>query len=371
MKDSNFNDLIKSLYSALVQPTGFKDFLSELIRHLNLLSGSIVMVNNKLETANIIWVEGVDISDASLFINRHEKQDPLMARLQESLPGELITMGVREAKQTQLSHPEFFQDLNENLDIYYAAATVLANDKHWVSQLFFQRSKNQGEFSFEECLLLEKIIPHIQHAMQLYHLKLKNDKQHLLSELLFDQIQLPVILLDEQGYISHCNQQAELFFAQHQYLKKINETLHWINVRNDQQIQQAIKKCLQDQTMHNIQLETPDCVPVVLTFVPLINKQSNNGNGIALFIYSDNQTPFNLKTLCELYNLSSKEGLVCCELINGRSPAEIAEITYLSYETVRTYIKRIMKKTDTKRQSELVAKVLASPACNPISTSSY
>lgn len=364
MKEAHFDSLIQSLYSALVQPSGFKYFLNQLIVHCRLLSGAIVMVNDKLATANIVWVEGLDISDASLFINRYEKQDPLIARLQETLPGELITMGDYEAQQTQLSYPEFFQNLNEDLDIYYAAAAVLANDNEWTSLLFFHRSKNQGEFSFEECLLLEKIIPHIQHAMQLYHLKLKNDKQHLLSELLFDQIQLPVILLDEQGYISHCNQQAKQFFAAHQYLKKINETLHWINVRNDQRIQQVINRCLEDQETYTMQLDAHDCIPILLTFVPLINNQGKSSSGIALFIYSHNQQPVNLKVLCELYNLTNKEGVVCCKLISGCSTAEIAETTYLSYETVRTYIKRIMKKTDTRRQSELVAKILASPACN-------
>lgn len=364
MKGTHFDSLIQSLYSALVRPEGFKGFLNQMIVRFNLLSGAVVMVNDKLGTANIIWIEGLDICEASLFVSCHEKQDPLMIRLQEVFPGELITMGDYEAEQTQLADPEFFRDLNEDLDIYYAAAAVLTNDNDWTSLLFFHRCKSQGEFSFEESLLLEKIIPHIQHAMQLYHLKLKHDKQQLLSELLFEQIQLPVILLDEQGAVSHCNQQAELFFARHQYLKKINNSLHWINVKRDHKIQSVIKKCLAELAMHNLQLESPDGVPIVLTFVPLVHKNNESGAGIAVFIYSQNQQPVNQKILCELYNLSTKEGLVCCELISGRSPAEIAEITYLSYETVRTYIKRIMKKTDTRRQSELVAKVLASPACN-------
>ena len=371
MKNIQLDDLITSLYGALVQPTGFKDFLSELITRFDLISGSIVMFNSKLKTADVVWIEGLDISDAASFFNQYEKQDPLIARLQEVLPGELLTMGDIEAKQIQISHPEFFQHLNQKLNIHYAAAVVLASDDSWTSQLFFQRSKSQGEFSFEEYLLLEKLIPHIQHAMQLYHLKLTQDKQHLLTGLLFDQIQLPVILLDEQGYVSHCNQKAELFFNQHKYFKKINARLHWLSARYNEQIQSAIEKCNQRQSIETLHLQAQDSEAIVLTFVPLIHKQINNDGGIALFIYSQYQPPFDLKTLCELYGLSSKEGLICSELINGRSPVEIAEIAYLSYETVRTYLKRIMKKTDTKRQSELVAKILASPACNLLSAATH
>ncbi|WP_415225188.1 LuxR C-terminal-related transcriptional regulator [Psychromonas sp.] len=365
MEDGLVDDLIKSLYCALVLPNGFTDFLNELTLRLNLRSGAVVMLNNELQSADIVWVKGLDLIKTAEYGKRYGERDGLAQRLLQAPPGKLIVLGEYEMDQGMLSDPECMLAV-QALDVYYAAAAVLASDDCWSSRVYFQRNREQGEFSPEECLLLNKLIPHIQHAMQLYHLKLKSDKQHFLSELLFDQILLPVILLDEQGYVSHCNQQAELFFAQHQYLKKINKSLHWINVRSNRQIQQAIQKCLREQTTHHLQLEMPKGLSIVLTFVPLVHK-NNNGGGIAVFIYSQNLLPVNQQVLCELYNLSTKEALVCSELISGRSPAEIAENTYLSYETVRTYIKRIMKKTDTRRQSELVAKVLASPACNLMS----
>lgn len=362
MKDIHFDSLIKSLYGALVRPDGFMEFLNELTFHLNLRSGSVAMFNNRLQSADIVWVKGLDLIKTVEYAKRYEERDGLAQRLQVSPPGKLIVLGESEMEQARLADPECVQAVNE-LDVYYAAAAVLASDDCWTSRVYFQRNKEQGEFLPEECLLLEKLLPHIQHAMQLYHFKLNNDKQHFLSELLFDQILLPVVLLDEIGNISHCNQQAELFLSRHPYLKIINKSLHWVNVRKNQQIQLAIQKCLREQTTHVLSLEG-DGAPIILTFVPLVLKNSADEAGIAVFIYSQNQLPVNQQILCELYGLSTKEALVCSELISGHSPAEIAETTYLSYETVRTYIKRIMKKTDPSRQGELIAKVLASPACN-------
>ena len=361
MKDALFDNLIKALYSALVHPDGFTEFLNEFTYHLNLSSGSVVMFNNRLHSANIVWVKGMDPVKGMEYSKRYGERDLLALRLRESAPGELIVLGESEMEQARLSDPECIKAVNE-LGVYYAAAAVLGSDDCWTSRLYFQRNKEQGEFLPEECLLLEKLIPHIQHAVQLYHIKLNNDKQQLLSELLFEQILLPVILLDETGNISHCNQQAERLLSRHQQLKIINKSLHWINKRNSQQLQQAVQRCLSEQSTHILPLGIDDCAPVVLTFVPLVLKQ--NANGAAVFIYSNNQLPINQQILCKLYDLSVKEALVCSELISGRSPAEIAEVTYLSYETVRTYIKRIMIKTDTRRQGELIAKVLTSPACN-------
>ena len=370
MKEVHFDRLIQLLYGSLVQPTGFMDFLTELSDGLNLRSGAVAMFNNKFESADIVWVKGLDLNKTAEYSRRYGDRDGLAQRLQKASPGELIIMGEDEMQQGLLSDPECMQAVHE-LDVYYAAAAVLGCDDCWTSRLYFQRNNEQGEFSPEECLLMQKILPHIQHAVQLYHIKLNNDKQQLLSELLFDQVMLPVILLDKIGSIRHCNQQAELFLSQHQYLQKTDKSLHWINVRSNLQIQQAIQKCLREQATHVLPLAGRDCEPIVLTFVPLVAKKNANEAGVAVFIYSQNRLPINQQILCELYNLSNKESLVCCELIGGLSPAEIAEITYLSYETVRTYVKRIMKKTDTKRQSELVAKVLASPACHLMNTKTH
>ncbi len=360
MKEGILDYLIKALYGALVQPNGFTEFLNELTCHLNLRSGAVVMFNNKFESADLVWVKGLDLNKTAEYSKRYGERDVLAQHLLKAPPGRLIVLGEEDMEQAMLSDPECIQAVHE-LDVYYAAAVVLGSDDCWTSRLYFQRNKEQGEFSPEECWLIQKLIPHFQHAVQLYHIKLNNDKQQLLSELLFDQILLPVILLDGIGNVSHCNQQAEWLLSRHQYLEKNGESLHWKNARNNQQLQQAIQKCLREQTTDILSLGV-DCAPMVLTFVPLVLEQ--NANGVAVFIYSNNQLPINQKILRSLYGLSVKEALVCCELIAGRSPAEIAEVTYLSYETVRTYIKRIMQKTETRRQSELVAKVLASPACN-------
>jgi DNA-binding CsgD family transcriptional regulator len=366
MKEVHFDSLIKSLYGSLVQPNGFMDFLMELSDCLNLFSGAIAMFNKEINAADIVWVKGLDVQKAAEYLERYGERDGLAQRLNKALPGELIVLGEQEVEQGRLADPECMQAVNE-LGVYYAAASVLASDACWTTRLYFQRNQEQGEFSLEECQLMKKILPHIQHAVQLYHIKLNNDKQQLLSEHLFDQILLPVILLDEVGKVSHCNQQAKLFISHHQHLNIVENSLQWVNIRNTLQIKQAAEKCLSEQDTCILPLETDDSTPIVLTFVPLVHKFCSNKSGLAVFIYRQEQLPVNQNILCELFNLSPKEAQVCCELIGGSSAVDIAKTTHLSYETVRTYIKRIMNKTDTRRQSELVAKILASPACNIIS----
>lgn len=359
----NLEQLIKSLYSALVEPEGFKPFFSDFTQQFNLRSGGVLMANKLTGETNILWIEGFSLSELATFSERFEKVDPLVNRLIQSEPGSFLFAGVEHEMEVKANHPEYYDDWLCALDIRYAAGAVLAIDDEWISQLVFQRRGDQGDFTNDENQILKQLLPHIQHAMHLYHLKVDQDKKQLLSQLLFDQIQLPVILVDNNGNVCHENDKASQYLSQSSSIKVINRRIHWNTPSKTQEISQAIRTCLADCSVETLHLKSSHLMPVTLTITPLLQESGHWNKGAVIFIYNPDSKPsLDLQTLVELFNLSKSEGKVCCELVNGRSPAEIAELHYLSHETVRTYIKRVMKKTGTSRQNELVAKLMASPA---------
>ena len=66
-----------------------------------------------------------------------------------------------------------------------------------------------------------------------------------------------------------------------------------------------------------------------------------------------------VERLMDLFRLTQSEARVARELLGGHDVAEIARRTRSSVNTVRTHLARLMAKTETHRQSELV-RVLAS-----------
>ncbi|MGH9665711.1 MAG: helix-turn-helix transcriptional regulator, partial [Bryobacteraceae bacterium] len=64
--------------------------------------------------------------------------------------------------------------------------------------------------------------------------------------------------------------------------------------------------------------------------------------------------------LCELFSLTSAEARVAGKLALGQSVEEIAAEAKISVETVRTHLKRILSKTGTERQGELISLILRS-----------
>jgi DNA-binding CsgD family transcriptional regulator len=59
--------------------------------------------------------------------------------------------------------------------------------------------------------------------------------------------------------------------------------------------------------------------------------------------------------LRRLFRLTPQEATVARHLAEGSSPRQIAEICGLQYETTRGYVKRVLAKTGTQRQSQLIS----------------
>jgi DNA-binding CsgD family transcriptional regulator len=68
----------------------------------------------------------------------------------------------------------------------------------------------------------------------------------------------------------------------------------------------------------------------------------------------------NLPLLCELYALTPAEARVAGKLALGQSVEEIATESGVALATARTHIKRILSKTGTQRQGELISLIFRS-----------
>ncbi|TXH98869.1 MAG: LuxR family transcriptional regulator [Pseudorhodobacter sp.] len=81
------------------------------------------------------------------------------------------------------------------------------------------------------------------------------------------------------------------------------------------------------------------------------------GSGRALILFeSRNGDQFALREhFFRAHAITRSEALVAHEVLNGKSAAEVADATGLSVETVRSYLKQVLCKTGTHRQTELIA----------------
>jgi DNA-binding CsgD family transcriptional regulator len=83
----------------------------------------------------------------------------------------------------------------------------------------------------------------------------------------------------------------------------------------------------------------------------------------AVFITDpDQEVAAEAQTFTSLYGLTPAEARLASSLVRGMSPAQAAAALGLTINTVRTHLKHIFSKTETRRQSDLVRVLLTGPA---------
>lgn len=80
-----------------------------------------------------------------------------------------------------------------------------------------------------------------------------------------------------------------------------------------------------------------------------------------LLIDPDRKPAATAETLQSLYGLTPAEGRLTEMLLTGRELAECAEMLGNTIETARVRLKRIMRKTNVSRQSELIRLLVGFP----------
>ncbi|WP_413693525.1 hypothetical protein [Psychromonas sp. KJ10-2] len=125
MEDSNLDHLVKQLYSALIQPAGFIDFLLDFNRTLSMCLSSIEVFSKKNSSDDICWRVKESVPSTNLIINSPTKRRELISSLSKIPIGESV-------KDQCLANEKV-----TTKDNGLVTTIVLINDNEWVCRLFF------------------------------------------------------------------------------------------------------------------------------------------------------------------------------------------------------------------------------------------
>ncbi len=105
--------------------------------------------------------------------------------------------------------------------------------------------------------------------------------------------------------------------------------------------------------------------PLSVLVAPLTGKGARQGRrGAAVLYVRDPESPqtTSAAVLADVYGLTASEAKLLQALIEGKRLEDMARDFKVTINTLRTHLKSIFRKTDTKRQSELLSLVLSGPA---------
>lgn len=112
-----------------------------------------------------------------------------------------------------------------------------------------------------------------------------------------------------------------------------------------------------------------DVAPWIVWLTPLTELQSGRNGWALCFVFDpEERAPIARSLLQTIYRLTPAEARLAEQLLLGRCPAEAAEALGVTIHTVRTYLKRLFRKTGAKTQAVLVCKLMQASSLSSVLT---
>ncbi|HMF06605.1 MAG TPA: hypothetical protein VKE72_06300 [Methylocella sp.] len=176
-------------------------------------------------------------------------------------------------------------------------------------------------------------------------------------------VRVPAIMLDEDGSVAEVNSAAEAIFNED---VKVKERRIFVRDAVARELLKAAIASLRTSPRHNALISDPiivqrhDKLPVILRIWPCGRADKDTG-GTRIVVTLNALGPRPgppAPILAKTFGLTPSEARLACIIARGVPPNIAAQELKISRETARNQLKSIFAKTDTHRQSELVALLL-------------
>ncbi len=242
--------------------------------------------------------------------------------------------------------------LNEGLRL------ALWSGEGWIQDISLLRPWSAGHFNTTEIALGKMLLPHLQRAAVASR-RLAGTKAACKLDTLFQ----PAFLVDQRGQVIRHNAAADELLASASTLSMTGRRLTATLKSDDDRLTAAITGAA------SINGTGPEASTLTLsqalslTLIPLRGETEwmVPGPRAALILATETigTNRLSVADLAKRFNLTRAEAEVTLDLMSGLTLSEIAEKCARSINTVRSHLARVMAKTHTKRQAELVRMMMS------------
>ena len=360
--------LLGSLYDGVMLPNGFQDFVESLCRVFESKSATLLTRNSGTQDVKGLWIFG---SSLDSYVEEYAGEDMLSKHIMTE------PISLFYASNLDVPYPEnfpttrFYQEWLVPQGIAYATGATVLREGDWLTQLYLQRSPLQLPFTRCDVDRLNDLVPHLQRAIQMRQrfAELQLGQNFLASSL--DVLAMPTLLFDEHGRVVHVNRSAETILNERRDCWVVDghvSTRDAVVTRQmNRELTNAIRASYGDIAAAPngvVVLQRPGSMP--LSFMPaplnLAGRASSHGGALMFIFDPEKVTTPTTDVVKRLFGLSKAEAELAVALCCGKTLEDAATERGTSTHTTRTQLKHIFHKTGTKRQTDLVAMLLSSPA---------
>lgn len=368
-----FSVLLESVYESATDPDHWGVFLQGLARALNAKSGMFRVIDERVPAvrANIHYNLDPELQKAhrEYYVTR----DVFIEALREA-PDVYITPGERYLALKDLQRTEFFADYMQPQDSYHVCGGLAMRNEEFTIKFGLQRDRRTGPFSEDDATFIRRFVPHVRRAARISHLLDLAEQQTATAEQALESLAVGILLLDDHDRVIHSNEKAEQVLLHRRGLTHASGRLAAVRETDAERLRHLLaavrtRTRLAQPPIPEAMLLTPgvEDPQLLLVACPVPPSQSHFSGpwprvNSAVFISNlDDAGLLNHDILVTLYGLTAAEARLACALSRGHDLADLSDAWGIARETLRTHLKRVLAKTGTSRQAELVRLLTGKP----------
>lgn len=372
----DYEQLIQAVYDAADTPGDLSPVMNDIGRALRAQAGQGFVIPLACPAGTESHHYGGPTSGFEAYERDWRDKDPrfqtAMARPDEVLADTMV-LDMKEFERSDVHHEvltkwgnhySLFGNYNAGPDLMFAAA--------WL------RSKREGPFGDEEVRCIRGLVPHMTRAVRLRRVvtSLRDQLEDLRRAL--DTLPLPVAVLDVRGVVTCANGAAEELFSSRDGLRTEKSRLVASVATEQRALEAAIAKAATTADTHVLRGARGRLAPTVtisraygtLSIVlfslrganAIRERASRTARVLALIHDPTRIARIDRALTAELHGLTPTEADLAAAIAEGRTLAEFAAARGSTEATARTHLKRILDKTQTRRQADLVRLLLTGVA---------
>jgi len=250
-------------------------------------------------------------------------------------------------------------------DMLDTAWLVAHTTDNFTLLLTLQRTVAQGPYQEHELKKLNRLVPFIRQAMQLY--QQTNQQQALATSLagVLNAIPNANFVLNDEAGVVHTNTAARRLLEQESCLQLQDGRLKFQRDKEHnlffEQVTETIRTSMGQQVFSSSTMFIPrgEKPSLILCVTPIEGDKEQRGGAMATVYDPETRTLPSAALIANYFSLTPAEGLLCQDLITGMSLKDIAALRHKSEATLRSYLKQIFNKTNLNRQGQLISSILA------------
>jgi DNA-binding CsgD family transcriptional regulator len=353
-------ELISSVYQAPHSEGGWDRFFQQLLEKSNSKSG-VLSTESGTTGINIkpVIQRGFDPSHLANWAEHYIKIDPWIERM-SNMPNNAFYLADSIYPRKKFLQSEIFIEFSSKMNNYHASgACITTKDTNHSVQITLQRGKSQGEHNAEEFKVLNLLVPHIQQALWLDTALVpitstKNTIVKSLGDAAF--------LCDLNRKVLHLNDRAESLCRASKKVRLLRGVLSLVDGGLTRKFQDSIDEIalsvfgFSESKIFSFQ---ENGVSFLVRVVPWIARETDLSLGleqILVVVKAVDGVPNSAReAFRQTFGLSPRETEVSELLARGDKPQLISEQLDILESTVRTHIKALLRKTDSRSVQRFVA----------------